>query len=330
MRRPRSIFWPLVLIATGVLWYLIDFGTLPSANLWALTYVLPYVLVVLGLGLILRSRWAYAGMLTSVLIVAGMVLAVVFAAPLGWNKVSSWSCLIGDTPSQGCLINVGPVGKLPGSGVVKTESRSVDAFTSVSVDYPADVVIRQGPSQSVSVEAEDNLLPQLATRVSGGTLFIEDSEPLQSRRVSPTRPVRVTLTVTDLHDLNASSAGTISLDGLQTDSLQLSASGAGSVTLSRLDLGSLSVNLSGAGSVTADGRAGSLNLGISGFGSFEGANLAVQKAGVHISGAGSAAVWAKDELEADISGLGSVNYYGSPTVRQEVSGLGGVNHAGNK
>jgi hypothetical protein len=328
--RPRSIFWPLVLIATGMLWFLIDFGTVPSANLWALTYLLPYLLIALGVGLILRSRWAYAGMLVSSLVVAGALLAVVFAAPLGWDKAPSWGCVIGNTPSEGCFIDLSSTGSVPGSGVVKTESREVAEFTSVSVAYPADVVIRQGTDQSVTVEAEDNLLPQLATRVSGGMLFIENSEQLQTRRVKPTKPVRITLTVTDLHALDAYSAGSLKLNGLQTVSLQVSTSGAGSVSLSKLDVSSLSVDLSGAGSVEADGRAGTLNLDISGFGSFQGGDLAVQSASVDISGAGSATLWPKDELTANISGLGSVNYYGSPNVTRNVSGLGSVNKLGDK
>jgi hypothetical protein len=328
--RPRSIFWPLVLIATGMLWFLIDFGTVPSANLWALTYLLPYLLIALGVGLILRSRWAYAGMLVSSLVVAGALLAVVFAAPLGWDKAPSWGCASSDFPFGGCVFDFGEGGAVPGSGVVKTESRQVPAFTALSIAYPVEVVIHQGDAQSVSVEAEDNLLPQLATRVSGSTLYIENSEHNRVRRVNPSKPVRITLTVTDLHALDASSAGTVNLDGLQTESLDISASGAGKLTLSKLDVSSLSVDLSGAGNVEASGSAGTINLGISGLGNFLGGDLAAQSASVDISGAGSATLWLKNELSADISGLGSVNYYGSPKVSKDISGLGSVNRLGDK
>jgi hypothetical protein len=328
--RPRSIFWPLVLIATGITWFLVDFGTLPSANLWALTYLLPYVLIALGVGLILRTRWAYAGMLVSALVVAGAMLAVVFAAPLGWNKAPSFGCAwLGDTPFEGCSFDLGLGGAVPGSGVVRSETRQLPDFTGVSVDYPAEVVIRQGEVQSVSVEAEDNLLPQLATRVTGGRLYIENRAP-RSSRVDPTRPVRITLTVKDLHQLDAPSAGSVSVTGLQTDSLHLSVSGAGHVVLSGLDVSTLTVDLSGAGNIDADGSAGSIDLGISGFGSFRGGELAAQGANMDISGAGSATLWLKNELTANISGVGSVNYYGSPTVSQNVSGVGGVNRLGDK
>jgi len=325
--RPRSLFWPFVLIATGITWFLIDFGTIPSANLWALTYLLPYLLIALGVGLILRSRWAYAGMLVSALVVAGALLAVVFAAPLGWDKAPAWGTGWIEPFTWSGDITVG--GRITGSGVVRTETRQLPDFTAVSVDYPADVVIQQGDVQSASVEAEDNLLPQLATRVSGGILYIEDRQPFATR-VDPTRPVKITLTVKDLHQLNCPSAGTVSIEGLQTDSLHLSASGAGHVALTGLVVSTLTFDLSGAGSVDAGGSAGSLDLGISGFGSFNGSQLAAQRADVDISGAGSATLWVKDQLSANISGVGSVNYYGSPKVSRNISGLGGVNRLGDK
>jgi hypothetical protein len=55
MSKPRSLFGPLLLIAIGVIWLLTTSGRLPSANLWALTYVWPYLLIAAGFGLILRS-----------------------------------------------------------------------------------------------------------------------------------------------------------------------------------------------------------------------------------------------------------------------------------
>ena len=41
----RSLFWPLTLIATGVIWLLVSMNVIPAANLWALTYIWPYVLI---------------------------------------------------------------------------------------------------------------------------------------------------------------------------------------------------------------------------------------------------------------------------------------------
>jgi hypothetical protein len=318
--RQRSLFWPFILIATGIVWLLVELRTIPVENLWALMYIWPFFLMAAGVGLILRSRWPVVRMFVSALIVLGMVLAIVFAPRLGWNRAPSWN-----------FFNlVGFNGSVRGSGVVVSQNRQVANFNSIEINYPVELTVQQGNSTSLTIAAEDNLIPQLATRVSGSTLYIENSQPDWTRRVTPTRPVVIHITVKDLQQVDFPSAGTLQVGKFQTDHLELSIRGAGTVTLSKLTVQDLSVTLSGAGNITASGSADNLNMDISGFGGFQGGDLASQTADVTISGAGNATVWTKNSLSVDISGTGSVNYYGSPSVQRNVSGLGSVNSLGNK
>jgi hypothetical protein len=319
MRR-RSLFWPFILIATGVVWLLLELGTIPVENLWALMYFWPFLLMAVGVGLVLGSRWAGTRPIVSGLIVLGLVLAIVFAPQLGWNKAPAWSSF--NWSDSG--------GSIQGSGAVVTETRQLADFDSLEVDFPIELTIRQGSSNSMTVEAEDNLMPQLATRVSGHTLYIENSEPDWTKRVSPTRPVRIQATVRNLKRVDLPSAGTLRVETLETDRLEIAISGAGTVTLSNLSAQDLNIHLSGAGNITASGSVDSLSMDISGFGGFQGRDLASQAVDITISGAGSATVWAINDLSVQISGTGSVNYYGSPTVNQSISGLGSVNRSGNK
>jgi hypothetical protein len=325
--RTRSIFWPLVLIAVGVVWILAQAGGMPQANLWALLYVVPYALVLLGVGVILGARWWWARQVVSILVVGAALLAVIFAGPLRWNVPPDWGCTWGEVPFTGCF---GAGGAVRGSGAIVSQTRDLPAFDSISVDYPAAVTISQGAAQSVTVEADDNFLPQLTTRVVDGTLHIEVTGIAYGQRVTPSREVRISLTVKDLQQLDLSSAGSVKVEGLETGVLNVDVSGAGSLTLSRLSVQTLSVDLSGAGSVTAGGTAQSLRVDISGVGSFHGGELAAQNAQVDISGMGSAVVWVKSQLTADISGTGSVSYYGSPAIQKDVSGLGSVRKLGDK
>ena len=86
MQNNRSIFGPLLLIAAGVVWLLVKSCYIPSENLWALTHIWPYLLIVAGAGLILRSYWQYASIVIDVLIIGGILLAIVFAPAMGWKK----------------------------------------------------------------------------------------------------------------------------------------------------------------------------------------------------------------------------------------------------
>jgi hypothetical protein len=214
--------------------------------------------------------------------------------------------------------------------VIVSETRELAAFDGVSVDYPAAVTILQGGTQSVTVEADDNFLPQLTTRVAGGVLHIEVAGIAFGQRVTPSREARITLTVKDLRQVDISSAGSVKVDGLETDALKISVSGAGNLTLSRLAVQTLNLDLSGVGSVTADGTAQTITMDLSGVGSFRGEALKTQNARVDISGLGSATIWVTGQLTANISGTGSVSYYGSPEIRKDVSGLGSVRKLGDK
>src|SRR5512140_690171 len=124
--RSRSFFWPFVLIAAGLVWLLVEIGTLPVDNLWALMYIWPFLLMGVGVGLILRSRWPATRMFISGLIVLGIVLSIFFAPQLGWNQMPSWSFITFSDLH----------GSVRGSGNVISENRQVEDFTAVEILYP--------------------------------------------------------------------------------------------------------------------------------------------------------------------------------------------------
>jgi hypothetical protein len=259
------------------------------------------------------------------------VLSIVFAAQLGWNRPPAWDGIhFNDWGGISFGDNNPFNGSVRGSGVMASQTRNVANFNTIEINYPVELTVQQGSSVSVKVDAEDNLLPQLATRVSGSNLYIENSERDWTKRVNPTRSVKVSVTVPTLQQVDFPSAGTLTVESFQADQLRISISGAGKVDLNQLSAQSLTVALSGAGSISAYGKVDNLNLQISGLGSFQGPDLACRSADIDISGAGSATVWAINNLHAGISGTGSVRYYGSPTIQRDVSGLGSVVGLGNK
>jgi hypothetical protein len=320
MNENRSIFWPLTLIAAGVIWLMVSMNQIPAANLWALTHIWPYLLIALGLGLILRSVWKPFGMVVSTLVVVGAALSVVFAPQLGWNDAPDWG--------WGWNVSNSFTGGVPGSGNVEKVTRKVSDFDTIAIRYPAEIVIRQGASESLTIEAEDNLLPQLATEARSGTLYIENTENDFSQRVAPTEAIKITITVKTLDEIQFSSAGTLTVENLKGDSLIVSLSGAGDVEIKKLDVRHFEARLSGAGKITASGKSATADISISGLGDFEGENLSTLIAEVRISGAGQITLRVEDELTAHVSGAGSVYYYGSPTVTKTISGAGDVSQAG--
>jgi hypothetical protein len=321
MEHKRSLFWPLFLIAAGVVWLLIKAGTIPSQNLWALTYIWPFVLIAAGVGIILKSYWRNATLLLDLVIVGGAVLAIFYAPQLNWDHPSNLFTINMDGPFTG------PAER--GSGNILTETRQVSGFHAIEVSYPAQVLVKQGKTESLKIEAEDNLLPRLKTQVQNGVLEISYKRK-DGKYVNATEPVKITIVVKNLDDVEFTSAGELIIQDVKSDDLDVSLSGAGNLELNEIDVKDLHVSLSGAGSMSASGTADQLDLNISGFGGFKGADLHGKDALVNISGAGSATVWVDNDLTAQISGAGSVDYYGSASVNKQISGVGNVKHLGNK
>ena len=321
MEQRRSLFGPLLLIAAGVIWLLVKSGTIPAANLWALTHIWPFLLIAAGLGIILRSYWKYTSIVLDVLIIGGAILAILYAPQLGWTNPSIISMINNSEPF------IGPGER--GSGNVVTETRDVSGFHAIDISYPAQVLVKQGSKESLEIEAEDNLLPGLKTQVKNGVLDIF-YKTTNGKHVNPTKTVKITIVVKDLTSVDFTSAGDLTIENLKTNALDVSLSGAGNLKLDKILVKALGVDLSGAGSMSASGTADDLNLNISGFGDFKGTDLHSKDAQVDISGAGSATTWVDNNLDAQISGAGSISYYGSASVTKQVRGVGGINHLGDK
>ena len=320
MERRLRIFWPLALIAAGILWMLIDVGRIPASNLWALTYLWPVLLIGAGVSLILRPYWRFAGAVISALVIAILFFGVLFAGQVGWNRVPMFG-------TDGGPFFFGTVER--GSGHVITESRDVKGFTTVHLGYPASVVIRQGTSESLTIEAEDNVVAAMRTEVTNGVLEIDN---LRDHRVyiNPTKPVRVTITAKELEEVSFDSAGDLNVQALSGKDFRVVLNGAGSISLANVKLQSVDATLSGAGTLHASGTTDSLRVDLNGLGSFDGAALRSQTATVSVNGMGSADVWVEKSLTANINGLGSVNYYGTSQVSKQVNGVGTVHYMGSK
>jgi len=319
MERKISIFGPLFLIAAGVMWLLIQQGIVPPANLWALTFLWPFLLITAGLSLILRSYWKYAPVVLDILLIGSAFAAVFYARQLGWTNVPSY------------MFNMVQFGgqSQPGSGNVITESRAVKDIQKITVDYPAEILIKQGVAESLVIEAEDNVVKDISTNVSNGTLIIKRQSD-HGLWTNPSRLVKITIQVLDLQQIDFNSAGTLSAESLVSDSFKLNLDGAGTVNLDNVTFKTFNGRLDGAGLLNMSGAVDALDVEMSGLGSFKAADLKSQTAAVAISGAGSAVVWVESTLTADLSGAGSIGYYGNPTVSKNVDGLGSIDHLGNK
>jgi hypothetical protein len=233
-----------------------------------------------------------------------------------------------------------------GSGDVVEETREVSGVTGVNLATIGNLTIEVGDTESLRIEAEDNLMEYLETEVRNGRLSIETQDNI---RLDAKRPVNYYLTVTGLDtivissvgdieapDLEAerfsisiSSTGKLEMGDLEADTLTVKISSSGDVTMGLLDANTLEVDISSSGNLTiAGGQVKTQNVTISSSGNYTAQDLASDEAVVRLSSSGSATIWVQDNLKANLSSSGDLRYRGNPTVDATTTSSGDVTQIG--
>lgn len=187
--------------------------------------------------------------------------------------------------------------QIHGNGHVVAEFRAVEGYHTIVASGASTVIVTRDGYEGVEVQAEENLLRFLETRVWDGVLHlgIRDGASL-----SPSREILFYVDAVELGEIQVSGAVHAELDlGWQPD---------------------LYVVLSGATSLEARGETDALELSASGASRFGG--LGLEAAWVHVgtSGAAGAYVWATERLDARASGASFIRYTGYPEIHATTSG----------
>ena len=194
-----------------------------------------------------------------------------------------------------------PNGKTNEPARVAKESRNVSGFGEVELRGVGNLSIEQTGSESLTIEAEEDVIPKLTTRVVDNRLII-GAKP--NTIIHTTEPINYKLTVEDLRSLEVLGSANVEAENISTHRL--------------------AVTISGTGNVKAGGEADEQEIGILGSSTYRAEDLESREVKINVAGAGSALVNVREELEAEISGVGSVEYIGDPTVKQDVIGAGQV------
>jgi uncharacterized protein with GYD domain len=232
------------------------------------------------------------------------------------------------------VVSIAPAGgtTVRGSGNVVEETRAMSGLTSVELATIGTLHIQVGDSESLRVEAEDNLMPYLETEVRGGRLSIENREGVN---LQSTRPIHYYLTVTALDTIAISSSGDVEAPDLQADRFSVAIHSSGNLEMGNLQASTLTVNITSSGNVTmgtlnadtlevdisssgnlriAGGEVGRQTITISSSGEYTAQDLQSAEADVRLSSSGSATIRVHDRLRANLTSSGDVRYAGSPTV----------------
>jgi Putative auto-transporter adhesin, head GIN domain len=191
--------------------------------------------------------------------------------------------------------------RVKGSGIVKTEKRSLTPFDSLEVICHGSIQVHTQGREGLEISGDDNIIPLITTEVNNGTLYVRSS-----KEYDPQGKLEITVSVPNLKRFAFSGAGEANLSNVKNDRMEMA--------------------LTGVGSLTASGETKDADITLSGAGSVDAKNLHTINAKVNSSGVGSVDIYVTGQLDAKASGIGEINYYGSPKiVNKQAKGLGGIN-----
>ena len=213
-------------------------------------------------------------------------------------------------------------GCVRGSGVMTEREDAVSGFKHVEVQGRGRLIITQGETESLVVEAEDNIIGHIESRVAGDKLTIEHKRMLFVR---PTQRVVYHLSVRDLESISA--VGAVSVHGVTpivADSLALVVAGAGETEL-EVNVRSLDLMVAGASDMTLSGAAENFKAEVAGAGDMEAFDLITQHAAIKAAGATSVNITVEQTLAIEASGACDISYRGdAQVIKQELSGSNSI------
>ncbi|WP_207088652.1 GIN domain-containing protein [Phormidium pseudopriestleyi] len=204
--------------------------------------------------------------------------------------ISLTGCVVINTPSN-----------IKGSGITKTETRSLASFNALDVEYVGAIAVRSQEPQSLEISGDDNIIPFITTEVKNGTLYIRGT-----KGYIPQQKLQISVSTPDVKRFVFDGVGFANLSNIKNDRLE--------------------IVVTGVGSFSASGETKELDITLSGIGSVDAKNLRAVNAKVNSSAIGSVDLYATGQLDIKASGMGEINYYGNPKiVNRQTEGIGKIN-----
>ncbi len=235
-------------------------------------------------------------------------------------------------------------------------------FSQLTFSLPASITLSQGPTESLTITADDNILPLLTTRVVNNELFVEGD---RNHGFSTKKEIKIRVTVKSLNSLKIkgsgdvfgdqfkgdkldiiiegsgdvkfkeiradqlriaiTGSGDIDIGNVESQSVESKTNGSGDIRFGALRAGQVNITLNGSGDISTSGSADKVAIEIAGSGEVHAGKLIAREVDVRVASSGEAAVHATEKITARVTGSGEIRYAGSPKkVDQVVTGSGSI------
>jgi len=216
------------------------------------------------------------------------------------------------------------------SGPIVKEQREITGFfNKISIYDNVNLVLTQGPTNSITVEGGRNLLSDITTEIGDdSTLTIHNNNKYNWVR-SYDKEITAYLQVNQLCSIRYESSGDITTtDTLHFDSLRVEAWGGSGTIKMDIDCGtSWLIMQYGSMDYDISGKCGVTYIFANSYGPFHCLGLMSYNTFIRNSGTNDCYVNAIERIDADIRSVGSIYYSGNPPiVNASLTGTGQLIH----
>ena len=204
-----------------------------------------------------------------------------------------------------------------GNGNRSVEDHPGQDFTSVESRASLDVKIQRGDTFSVVVSIDSNLQPAVVTRVDGGTLIVDVTEPIGHTVSGP----HVIVTMPVLRAAVLSGSGALSAETFPQDQpVDLILEGSGNLVFSG-DVPTLTARLDGSGDLWLHGITGAADLTLEGSGNLKAQDMSATTGDISLDGSGDLSATVTGSMRVALSGSGDIDLFGGGSL--EASAIDG-------
>lgn len=204
------------------------------------------------------------------------------------------------------------------------ENRPSGAFTRIVNNCSADIMLQQGNTNELVVEADASVIGEIKTTIKGNTLTVNMHNVRPFKKI---KRLKVWITASNLEEIEINGSGDLTTQNpLRSPNLKLCINGSGDARI-EMEGGSLDASIYGSGDVNVSGVRGTLKLGIHGSGDFEGSKMQLENAILSCFGSGDIRLEGKTaNLNIDSYASGDINTVNMPAEKANlnVKGSGDV------
>ena len=204
---------------------------------------------------------------------------------------------------------------IEGNGNIITKEIPVSSFESLKASGVYELKLSQGSSESVKIEADENLQQYFTVRNEGKQLVIEMKD-IKNKNMKLKNKLRVYVSFKNLKEMDLSMVGNVeSSSALNFSDLEIHNNSVGHVDLN-LSATNLNLKNNSVGQMKLSGKAQNAVMKHNGVGSLQAGNFVVQTMNIDNSGVGGAEVNAAKELKVSDNMLGKVKNKGTALAKK--------------